>query len=225
MLDLNTPPKLSTLSEGQKELLSKIDDYALDYNIFLFRGMKEMIDNNDSKLISIISTLFASIPKEYSEIIFNPLDKDSGKLIASTTSKIQNRLLSLLIQERHKRDIEILNKQFENKINYIELEDPFKYEIKSAYFKAFQEGKADYYDQFNKLALLQSLEYDFEHELNDDSDYQSDDDLIDHFCDDNIVNFKLSDFEKEEDVLGNEIVRFILPLASQVLLSDDNDEE
>jgi hypothetical protein len=225
MLDLNSAPRLDQLSEDLRASLNKVDNYALDYNIFLFKGMQETIASNNEKLLSILKSLFVSIPKEYLEIIHNPIDEETGKLLPTTTSQLQNRLLSLLIQERHRRDIENLNKQFEDKIKYVQLDDPHKYEIKSLYFKTFDEGKEDYQEQFNRLALLQCLEYDFEHVIDEESDYQNDDDLIDHFCDESILNFKLDDFENEESVLGSEIVRFILPLASQAILSNDDEDD
>ncbi len=45
-------------------------------------------------------------------------------------------------------------------------------------------------DQFNKFALMQSLEYDFEHILDGDSEYQNDDDIVDQFCDDTLFRFQ-----------------------------------
>lgn len=231
MLDLKTKPRLSQLSSKNRELLSNVDDYALDYNIFLSKGIDDMITGDDTNLKSMVDMLFASIPETYTKMIYNPIDPTTKQLTHSTTSALQNRLLSLLIQERHRRDIDNLNKNFENKIKYVELEDPRKYEIKSRFYQTFNNARGEYLEQFNRLALLQSLEYDFEHELDDDSDYQTDDDLIDHFCDEAIQKFKLDGSKTEEDVINSEIVRVLLPLASQVIMGqggdddDDDDEE
>ena len=224
MLDLERAPRLSELSEKSTHLLEKVDDYALDYNIFLFKGIDNVIDTNDEKLCSFIDSLFITLPKEYSSLIYNPLDASGKKINPSTTSKLQKRLLSLLIQERHRRDINSLNKQFDNKIQYVELEDPGKYQIKSVYYKTFDGAKEDFADQFSRLALLQSLEYDFEHTLDDDSDYQNDDDLIEHFCDEKMLNFKLDKSQTKAEVVNSEIIRVLLPLASQVVLGQSEDE-
>lgn len=225
MIDLTTNAQISELSDSSKALLAKVDDYVLDYNIFLFKGMREIIASHDERLKSIIQSLFLTLPEEYSAMIFNPMEKSDGKIEPSTTSKLQDRLLSLLIQERHRRDIDVLNSRFENKIKYIELGDPFKYEIKSPFYKTFNESKEDYGEQFNKLALLQSLEYDFEHVMDEESDYQSDDDLVGHFCDDSVVDFKLDASKTDADVMDSEIVRVLLPLASQVILSENDEDE
>ncbi|TID16236.1 hypothetical protein CANINC_004235 [Pichia inconspicua] len=205
MLDLSVAPKLSLLTKESRDLLAQVDNYALDYNIFLLKGIHDTIKSNDTELITTIETLHATIPQEYSKIIFNPLK-----------------------MERHRRDINILNKLTGDKINYIELENPYKYEIKSNFFQAFNANKEEYKEIFRRFALLQSLEYDFEHDLDDDSDYQNDDDLIEHFCDETIMSFKLTQPVKEENVLNNEIVRILLPLASQVIMGqgdDENDED
>lgn len=225
MLDLTIDPRLSQLSTEKRELLTKVDDYALDYNIFLSKGVDDIIKSNDKQLISFIQKLFITIPDEYVKLIYNPINETSEKINPSTTSKLQKRLLSLLIQERHRRDIYLLNKQFDDKIKYIELEDPFKYEIKSHYFKIFSESNDDFKEQFNKIALFQSLEYDFEHVLDDDSDYQNDDDIVDNFCDDKILQFKVADFKKEDDVINDEIAKLLMPMASQVILSPNEEEE
>lgn len=222
MLDLTVKPKLSLLGEDCRNLLAQVDDYALDYNLFLFKGIHDKIKNNDSGLISTIESLQIAIPKEYSDIIYNPLR--DGKLEPSTTSKLQDRILCLLIEERHRRDIDMLNKRVDGKVKYIELENPSKYEIKSMFYKAFDGAKNDYEEQFRRFALLQSLEYDFEHNLDEDSDYQNDDDLVAHFCDEALMNFKIDQSTKEEDVLNTEIVRILLPLASQVILGNEDDE-
>lgn len=226
MLDLSVAPKLSLLTKESRDLLAQVDNYALDYNIFLLKGIHDTIKSNDTELITTIETLHATIPQEYSKIIFNPLQ--NGNFIPSTTSNLEDRILGLLIEERHRRDINILNKLTGDKINYIELENPYKYEIKSNFFQAFNANKEEYKEIFRRFALLQSLEYDFEHDLDDDSDYQNDDDLIEHFCDETIMSFKLTQPVKEENVLNNEIVRILLPLASQVIMGqgdDENDED
>lgn len=226
MLDLSVAPKLSLLTKESRDLLAQVDNYALDYNIFLLKGIHDTIKSNDTELITTIETLHATIPQEYSKIIFNPLQ--NGNFIPSTTSNLEDRILGLLIEERHRRDINILNKLTGDKINYIELENPYKYEIKSNFFQAFNANKEEYKEIFRRFALLQSLEYDFEHDLDDDSDYQNDDDLIEHFCDETIMSFRLTQPVKEENVLNNEIVRILLPLASQVIMGqgdDENDED
>jgi hypothetical protein len=74
--------------------------------------------------------------------------------------------------------------------------------------------------------LLQSLEYDFEHSLDDENDYQSDDDLIAHFCDDELMEFTLKGSETDEITVNqSEIARVILPLASQAILSNDESDK
>lgn len=224
MLDLESKPVLSSLKEENKNLIASVDDYVLDYNLFVLNSVREVLVSNDNQLVSFIQALIASLPDEYSNLIYNPID-DNGKINLSTTSKLQERLLNLLIQERHRRDIIALNKQFEEKIKYLELENPFKYEIKSPYYKAFLGAKDEQADQFHKLALLQSLEYDFEHNLDEESDYKTDDDLLEHFLDDAIVNFKLDGNVKEEDVMNSEIVKIMLPLAAQVIMGDDDEVE
>ena len=226
VLDLTASPQLGSLNEISRENLSKIHDYALDYNIFLFKGIKECIDNNEISLIESIEALFESIPNEYSKLIHNPLGGSKTFKDPSTTSKLQNRLLELLIQERHYRDIENLNKQFDDKIQYIKLDDPSVYEIKSIFFKTFQDSKDEFKDQFRKFALLQSLEYDFEHNLDNDSEYQNDNDIIDQFCDETLLNFKLENTKNDETIVNeSEIARVILPLASQVILGEDEEED
>lgn len=225
MLDLSVAPKLSLLTDESRDLLAQVDDYALDYNIFLLKGIHDTIESKDDNLITTIESLHSAIPQEYSSIIYNPLQ--DGKFVPSTTSNLEDRILRLLIEERHRRDMNLLNKLVGDKIKYIELENPYKYEIKSKFYQAFNSNKDDYKEQFRRFALLQSLEYDFEHQLDDESDYQNDNDLISHFCDDTLMSFKLKPSDKEEDVLNNEIVRILLPLASQVILGqgDDDDED
>ncbi|GAV26845.1 hypothetical protein PMKS-000301 [Pichia membranifaciens] len=225
MIDLKTAPRLGKLSNQSTQLLAQVDDYALDYNIFLFKGIGNVIDTNDAQLVSFIESLFITLPKEYSSLIYNPLNLPANKINPSTTSKLQKRLLSLLIQERHKRDIQLLNKKFENKIKYVELEEPEKYEIKSIYYRTFDEAKDEYADQFGRLALLQSLEYDFEHALDNDSDYQSDDNLVEHFCDDRMLDFELGKSKSEDEVVNSQIIRVLLPLASQVILGQQGEGE
>lgn len=225
MIDLKTVPRLGKLSDESTQLLAKVDDYALDYNIFLFEGIGNVIDTNDAQLVSFIESLFITIPKEYSSLIYNPLSLPGKKINPSTTSKLQKRLLSLLIQERHKRDIQLLNEKFDNKIEYVELENPDKYEIKSIYYKTFNSAKDEYADQFGRLALLQSLEYDFEHALDDESDYQNDDDLVEHFCDDRMLDFKLDTSKTENEVMNSELIRVLLPLASQVIMGQEGEGE
>ncbi|KAG0682650.1 hypothetical protein C6P42_002598 [Pichia californica] len=225
MIDLLSTPKYTQLNEVSKELLTKVDDYALDYNIFLFKGIDNVITEDNDNLKTFINSLFVSIPTEYPKMIYNPIDPNTNNVIPSTTSKLQKRLLSMIIEERHRRDIELLNKQFENKIKYVELEDPHIYEIKSPFYQTFNKSRDEYKSQFDKLALLQSLEYDFEHELDDDSDYQNDNDLIEHFCDDEMLEFSLNNSKNEADVVDSEIVRVLLPLASQVILGENNENE
>lgn len=227
MWNIEERPKLAELSAESRENLSKVHDYALDYNIFLLKGIKQKIDDNDEGLIVSVTALFDSIPKEYSQMMYNPLAADCARFNEpSTTSMLQFRVLDLLIQERHRRDIDVLNAKFENKIKYEPLSNPWKYEIKSPYYRAFAEANEEFADQFVKFALLQSLEYDFEHSLDDENDYQSDDDLIAHFCDDELMEFTLKGSETDEITVNqSEIVRVILPLASQAILSNDESDK
>lgn len=228
MWDITERPQLDALSAKGRDNLAQVHNYALDYNIFLLKGIKQRIDDNDSSLLASLNAIFGSIPKEYAQLMYNPLEGDGESISEpSTTSKLQFRVLDLLIQERHRRDIEMLNLKFENKIKYEPLTDPWKYEIKSVYYSAFQQANDEFSDQFIKFALLQSIEYDFEHSLDDENDYQNDDDLIAHFCDEEMMDFTLKGKEDEDEIVVNQssIARVILPLASQTIFANDEGEE
>lgn len=224
---LDSPSSIASLSENSRELLQKVDPYVLDFNIFLFKGINETHSRDNAKLHEFLSQVLASIPSEYKTKIFNPIEDD--KVILTTTSRLQLRLLELLIHERHRRDIEVINSRLGGKLQYIPLNDPLKYEIKSPFYLTFKQSNDDYVNQFYKLAMLQCLEYDFEHNLDESDDYQNDDDLVKEFCSDSIMEFKLSDATKETDIMDSELIKVLIPLASQVMLmegdeAEDNDE-
>lgn len=219
---LESPSSIEALSEKSRELLGKVDSYVLDFNIFLFKGINETHTRENDKLLAFINQLMASIPLEYKTKIFNPIENDKVNL--TTTSKLQLRLLELLIHERHRRDIETINSQLGGKLKYIPLQHPQKYEIKSPFYLTFKQSNDEYENQFYKLALLQSLEYDFEHDLNEADDYQNDDDLVKEFCTDSILEFQLKDAKKESDIMDSELIKVLIPLASQVILMEGDEE-
>lgn len=224
MTFLDTSSSLSLLSEKSLEKLALVDNYVLDFNIFLFKGILDTHRSHNGQLSETVSQLMSSIPEEYQDKIFNPLNEEKH-VVYTTTNRLQSRMLELLIHERHKRDIAMINDKLGGKLSYVPLEKPLVYEIKSPFFLTFNQSKNDYQQQFYRLALLQLLEYDFEHELTEDGDYTCDDDLIDDFCSEAVMNFKLENAKDEKDVMDNEIIKVLIPLASQVLLMNDSDEE
>ena len=148
-------------------------------------------------------------------------------------------MLLLLILERHRRDIIALNKLLAadlknpKTINYVELKDPMKYEIKSPIFRSFEGAKDVYQGSFKKFSVLQSIEYDFEHVIDENGDYQNDNDLVDAFCSDDVMKFnaklcesKDKSYDSLEDVVANSrIARVLIPLAAQAFLLGDGKEE
>ncbi|GME98350.1 unnamed protein product [Ambrosiozyma monospora] len=165
---LDKPASLSTLSKELNDKLSTVPDYPLDYNIFLFKGIKDSRKDFEKELIDLRLDIFQSIPEEYGRLVFKGVEEGSNGdkiLIHTTTSKLQDRLLELLILERHRRDIDILNKMLDTKpgndahIKLVQLEDPFKYEIKSPIYNSFQANADSYKESFKKFNILQNIEY------------------------------------------------------------------
>ncbi|VEU20075.1 DEKNAAC100287 [Brettanomyces naardenensis] len=237
---IDEPVSLLQLSEGSRTKLSTVSDYPLDYNIFLFKGISDSRKEDEQELINFRKSILDSVPEDYGNLVFGGLGKkDDGtpKLELTTTARLQERLLKLLILERHKRDIEALNRMLasdpENKkrINYNEIKEPLKYEIKSPIYRSFESHKALYKNSFKKFSLLQNVEYDFEHVIDEDGDYQNDNDLVDAFCTEDIVGFnekmkenKGKDYDSLEDVVSNsEIGRVLIPLAAQTFILEDDE--
>ncbi|GMM31202.1 hypothetical protein DAMA08_039470 [Martiniozyma asiatica (nom. inval.)] len=220
---LSSNSSLAALGESSRDLLGKIDNYVLDYNIFLYKGIVNAHNTDNAKLHGTLSILFDAIPDEYKGTLFNPID--GQKVGLTTTAILQMRMLELLIHERHRRDIDVLNKQLDGKIKYYPLEKTDKYEIKSPFYLTFIKSSGEYANQFQRLALLQSLEYDFEHELDDDNELQSDDDLVNLFCTDAVLDFDMKDLKDVQDVVNSQIAQLFIPLAAKsILMQDDEDD-
>jgi len=239
---LEKPASLQLLAEESRKKLAHVPDYPLDYNIFLFKGIADAQKDGESELVKFRESIVSSIPEDYGNLLFKGLNETSDgsiKLEATTTSRIQCRLLLLLILERHRRDIIALNKLLAadlknpKTINYVELKDPMKYEIKSPIFRSFEGAKDVYQGSFKKFSVLQSIEYDFEHVIDENGDYQNDNDLVDAFCSDDVMKFnaklcesKDKSYDSLEDVVANSrIARVLIPLAAQAFLLGDGKEE
>lgn len=215
MLNLEVAPQLESLDKDTLTSLKLVNDYILDYNINMYKTINNLVISNDEKLISLLEPIFEIIPEDHLKNIFNPVETKKH-IDLSTTIKLQNRILNLLIQERHKRDIDCLNSKLDKKINLIKLNDPLVYEIKSPYYLTFSKDD-DLNNKFVKFAMLQSIEYDFENKIDSNSDYQSDDDLMNHFID------GITDIEIDDNIVNKDIARLIIPLAASVILNDPND--
>lgn len=239
---LEKPASLELLSQKSKDKLTQVPDYPLDYNIFLCKGIAEAQKDDEAELLKFRESIVDSIPDDYGNLIFKGLTKNgdgSMKLESTTTSKLQRRLLLLLILERHRRDIIALNRLLATDpknckiIHYVELKDPMQYEIKSPIFRSFEGAKDVYQGSFKKISVLQNIEYDFEHAIDENGDYQNDDDLVDAFCTEDVMKFnsKLNEtddkaYDSLEDVVANSrIARVLIPLAAQAFLLDDGKEE
>ncbi|QPG76645.1 hypothetical protein FOA43_004037 [Brettanomyces nanus] len=235
---LDSPITLEQLSDKSLQNLAKVSDYPLDYNIFLFKGIDQSRSEDLDELTQFRKSVLDSIPKDYGDLIFDAVG--ANQLELTTIARLQNRLLKLLILERHRRDIEILNRMISEdpklankKISYIQLKEPLKYEIKSPIYKSFENNRDLYKESFRKFALLQNVEYDFEHLIDDNGDYQTDDDLLEAFCTDDILDFndkmkenKDKDYDTIEDVVANsKIGKVLVPLAAQAFFTRDDDEK
>lgn len=236
---IDSPISLESLSDDSRKKLTRISEYPLDYNIFLFKGIKDSRKDDEKELIKFRKSVLDNIPKDYGNLVFNGLTekKDgSSDIEPTTTSRLQDRLLQILILERHRRDIIALNKLLSadpkntKKIQYIKLNEPLKYEVKSPIYRSFESNKELYESSFRKFAVLQSVEYDFEHVIDENGDYQNDDDLIDAFCTPEVLEFneeliknKDKGPDKIEDLVDNSrIARVLIPLAAQAFfLSED----
>lgn len=234
---LDEQVSLNNLSGGWRETLTQVPDYPLDYNIFLSRGIENAREDQADELVKFRKSVIDSIPEDYGGVMFNGLEKQTDgslKLEKTTTALLQNRLLKLLILERHRRDMLVLNRILAadpnnvKHINYVELKEPLKYEIKSPIYKTFEEDTERYQSSFNKFSLLQNIEYEFEHTIDEDGDYQRDEDLLEAFCTEDVMNFdKTLEANRGKDidnlVADSEIGRVLLPLAAQALFLQNKD--
>ncbi|ODV58835.1 uncharacterized protein ASCRUDRAFT_77566 [Ascoidea rubescens DSM 1968] len=146
-------------------------------------------------------------------------------------SKSKNQKKSIEEIEKEFSEIKLLDEEHLNIDNY---------KIRSPIYNYILNNEDDLFKNrvsFRKFSILQRIEYNFEEELNDD-------DLIENFCDcddfDFFRKFKLSgneeydykdmtqeDIEKREkkydevinEMMDKDIIRILIPLASQVILS------
>ncbi|KAH3665922.1 hypothetical protein OGAPHI_004111 [Ogataea philodendri] len=213
---LDAKVDFANLSTESLEKLTKVSDFALDYNIFLFKGIKQARESDTKELIDFRLDLFNSIPKDHGSMIFRGLDKSASgdyTLIPTTTSRLQDRLLELLILERHRRDIQVLSKLANKKINPVPLEDPNVYEIKSPLYQRLLSTKDEYETSFKRFAMMQNVEYDFENEL-DDGDYENDNDLVQQFCTDDLFEVDPKNLDESE------LAKILIPLASKTIFQE-----
>ncbi|OUM53897.1 hypothetical protein BVG19_g3226 [[Candida] boidinii] len=229
------PIEFDNISIEIKEKLSKVPDYNLDYNIFILKGIRESRIKNCLDLkklrLEVIESVNDVIEGEEQEkdddndddatnneindmkIYKGNLNDNDDSLELTTAAKLQERLLELLIIERHKRDIKMLNELISAQrkksdsgstvsspdklvIKTIKLSDPHKYEIKSPIFKMFDKSLSEsYIDIFRKFAILQNIEYEYEHYLDiNDEEFEilSDDKLLNEFLsNEDLFNFDL----------------------------------
>ncbi|GME72771.1 unnamed protein product [[Candida] boidinii] len=229
------PIEFDNISTEIKEKLSKVPDYNLDYNIFILKGIRESRIKNCLDLkklrLEVIESVNDVIEGEEQEkdddndddatnneindmkIYKGNVNDIDDSLELTTAAKLQERLLELLIIERHKRDIKMLNELIsaqrkksdsastvsppdELVIKTIKLSDPHKYEIKSPIFKMFDKSLSEsYIDIFRKFAILQNIEYEYEHYLDtNDEEFEilSDDKLLNEFLsNEDLFNFDL----------------------------------
>lgn len=215
---MSEAPSFDQLSEESKNLLERIPDYPLDFNIFIFKGIHD---------------IRPSMKDELAEFRLN-LNGESIKEDGLTnTSKLQDRLLEILMIERHRRDIILLNQFINAKggdktIKPIQLKSPLSYEIKSPIFKKLQSSQSTYDQSFRKFAILQNLEFDFE------SDPMTDDELIEEFVSEELLNFNELYLKKdvpteqtfEEIFQQGKFIRVVIPLAAQgILMGVDIEKE
>ncbi|OWB56571.1 hypothetical protein B5S28_g2478 [[Candida] boidinii] len=218
------PIEFDNISNELKEKLTKVPDYNLDYNIFILKGIRESRIKNYLDLkklrLEIIESVNDVIEEEEEQdndsnkstneindmkIYKGSVNDNDDSLELTTAAKLQERLLELLIIERHKRDIKMLNELISSQkkkedsntettttsssdeviIKTIKLNDPHKYEIKSPIFKMFDKSLSEsYIDIFRKFAILQNIEYEYEHYLDiNDTEFEilSDDKLLNEF--------------------------------------------
>ncbi|GMF60608.1 unnamed protein product [[Candida] boidinii] len=125
------PIEFDNISTEIKEKLSKVPDYNLDYNIFILKGIRESRIKNCLDLkklrLEVIESVNDVIEGEEQEkdddndddatnneindmkIYKGNVNDIDDSLELTTAAKLQERLLELLIIERHKRDIKMLN--------------------------------------------------------------------------------------------------------------------
>ncbi|CDK29093.1 unnamed protein product [Kuraishia capsulata CBS 1993] len=235
------PLSFDSLSESSKELLCRVPDYPLDYNLFIFKGIHKVRPQMKADLCEFRVQAAENTPrgdnadKAVHLGILKPADKDADandyELELTTTSKLQDRLMKILILERHRRDIAMLNRvlEQENKsITPIALTDPLVYKIKSPLFATLWSQHYDNHEQsFKKFAILQNLEYEFERDLSENpevNDVTDDDSLIRLFCDSkDVMEFDIKD-QIDQDLLDKQvlddskIVQIMIPLAAQAIL-------
>lgn len=205
---------LAGLTPKSRALLSSVDPYALDLNVFLFEGIQRALQDRAGDLCEYVEGVITALPLELRSKVWDA--SAGGKLALTTTALLQLRLLDLLRRERHRRDIEALNvamKAAGGRIPYLALGDASKYEIKSPYYKAFVGATDEYADKCYRLALLQCIEYDYEH-----ADICTDDELVELFCSDALMAFKLdAEAKPHADTAAavdeSAIVRVFLPEA------------
>lgn len=213
-------PSFDTLNEESIDILKQIPDYPLDFNIFIFKGIRD------------IRLKIADDLKEFRLVLQD--DKLKNGLELTSTSQLQDRLLQILIIERHRRDIELLNlfinsRDSSKNVKAIKLIQPFNYDIKSPIFKKLNSSAENYQESFRKFAILQNLEYEFEEQL------LNDDELIQEFISDEILKFNelyLKDKDKPiedlfEDIFNEgKFIRIVIPLAAQgILMGVDIEKE
>ncbi|KAI0465344.1 hypothetical protein LJB42_000576 [Komagataella kurtzmanii] len=222
ILETGPSPKLKDLNEEIRSKLQEIPDYPLDFNIFVYRGVKDIRTEIEPEL------------KEF-RVQYNNQNINDDPL--TCTARLQDRLLGFLILERHRRDIETLNKTLEAQdsngktVTLIELQDPYKYEIKSPLYLQLMSQKDSHKQTFHRVALLQNLEYQFESKVNpeDDDDIKDDNSLIQQFVSneeimnfDDLVRQKLSSLkdaaEAQEAMDDSTILQLMIPVAAQKLL-------
>ncbi|KAG7697732.1 hypothetical protein KL929_000213 [Ogataea haglerorum] len=210
---LQSPPSLAKLQTASSQKLAQVSDFPLDYNIFLFKEIKHARERDVQEMIDFRLDLFDSIPQDYSSLIFRGLEKrpdGSYELFPTTTSKLHDRLLELLILERHRRDISQLSKITGRTIEAVELADPNLYEIKSPIYQQLLATKDEYQTSFKRFAMLQNVEYDFENRL-DGTDVSSDDDLVQQFCTQDVIDVDPENLDELR------LAQILIPLASKAI--------
>ncbi|KAG7938185.1 hypothetical protein KL934_000759 [Ogataea polymorpha] len=210
---LQSPPSLSKLQTASAQKLAQVSDFPLDYNIFLFEEIKHARERDVQEMIDFRLDLFESIPQDHSSLIFRGLEKKADgdyELIPTTTSRLHDRLLELLILERHRRDILQLSKIAGKNIQAVELSDPNLYEIKSPIYQQLLSTKDQYQTSFKRFAMLQNIEYDFENRL-DGSDVSNDDDLVQQFCTQDVIEVDPQNLDELR------LAQILIPLASKAI--------
>ncbi|GMM34918.1 hypothetical protein DASC09_022430 [Saccharomycopsis crataegensis] len=185
-------PSYGLINAGSIDKLAKIPDYPLDYNIYVFRKIKEAREKlTKEDLKDIIETVKLEDVQNH----------EDNKGYLTKTTEMHDRLLKYLTLERKRREKIILKKFLDDEISKSkkksseastldyklqltpdEEKGVLNYTIRSPIYNSFikvDETTSEAVDKninYKKLAMVQNIEYIFEEELNDDE-------LVDVFAD------------------------------------------